>query len=168
MARPGNLEFLRQVALFKDLSEPHLATLALRLRERRLKKGEIVFREGDPGQELFLIREGGVVISKPVIGRVEQVLARLGPAEFFGEMSLFDPYPRSATAQAETDTVLLCLDRENLQRLIEADPSASAAFFHQMVRVFFRRLRETSNLVAEVTRWGLEATGLDAEHKFPG
>lgn len=167
MTKPAALDFLRQVALFREIGESNLAALSLRFREQRLRKGEVLFRDGDPGQELFVIREGSVVVSKPVLGRIEQVLARLGPGDFFGEMSLFDRSPRSATVQAETETVLLCLDRENLNQLIEVSPSAAAAFFYQLVQVFIKRLRETGSLVAEVTRWGLEATGLDVEHKFP-
>lgn len=157
--------FLKTVSVFKDLAEPHLVALALRLRERPLKKGEVLFREGDKGEELYLIREGTVVISKPVLGRVEQVLARMGAGDFFGEMSLFDQAPRSATIQAETDALLLCLDRESLHQFIEISPRAAAAFFFEMVKVFTTRLRESGNLVAEVTRWGLEATGLDFESK---
>lgn len=167
MPTPEAVAFLKTVAVFKDLAEPHLAALALRLRERRLQKGEVLFREGDRGDELYLIRAGTVVISKPVLGRVEQVLARLGPGEFFGEMSLFDQAPRSATVQAETDALLLCLDRQSLQRFVEASPRAAAAFFFQMVQVFTARLRESGNLVAEVTRWGLEATGLDLDSGPP-
>ncbi len=168
MTKVAPLDFLHQVAIFKEITEPHLVALALRFREQRLRKGEVLFREGDPGQELFVIREGSVVISKPVLGRVEQVLARLGPGDFFGEMSLFDRAPRSASVQAETETLLLCLDRENLLQLIEVSPPAAAAFFYQLAQVFIKRLRDTGTLVAEVTRWGLEATGLDVEHKFPG
>ncbi|MBI4589909.1 MAG: cyclic nucleotide-binding domain-containing protein [Candidatus Rokubacteria bacterium] len=168
MPKADAVAFLRSVSVFKDLAEPHLVALALRLQPRRLTKGEVLFREGDKGEELYLIREGTVVVSKPVIGRVEQVLARMGPGEFFGEMSLFDRAPRSATIQAETDALLLCLDRESLQQLVEISPRAAAAFFFQMVQVFVSRLRESGNLVAEVTRWGLEATGLDLDSKFPG
>jgi len=168
LKKAADIEFLRTMVLFKDLAEPHLAALSLRLRERRLGKGEVLFREGDPGRELFLIREGSVVISKPVMGRVEQVLARMGPGEFFGEMSLFDESTRSATVQAETKTVLLSLDREKLQELIEMNPQAAAAFFYRLVQVLIRRIRETGNLVAEVTRWGLEATGLDVDYRLPG
>ncbi|MFQ5829965.1 MAG: cyclic nucleotide-binding domain-containing protein [Candidatus Methylomirabilia bacterium] len=168
MARPDDLQFLRQVSLFKEIAPGDLEALANRLKSRRLRKGEVLFRQGDPGQELFLIREGSVVISKPVMGRVEQVLARLGQGDFFGEMSLFDRSPRSATVQAETASVLLCLDGENLHQLIEANPSAAAAFFYRLVQVFIQRLKETDDLVAEVTRWGLEATGLDIEHKLSG
>ncbi len=167
MPKAADLDFLRQVILFRDLADSHLEELSLRLQERQLNKGEVLFHDGDPGDELFLVREGSVVISKPVLGRVEQVLARIGPGDFFGEMSLFDQAPRSATVQAETETVLLCLDRENLHQLIEARPEAAAAFFYSLAQVFIRRLRETGNLVAEVTRWGLEATGLDVDYKFP-
>ncbi len=168
MPKADDVPFLRTVSVFKDLAEPHLVALALRLRERTLKKGEVLFREGDKGNEMFLIREGTIVISKPVLGRVEQVLARMGRGEFFGEMSLFDQSPRSATIQAETDTLLLYLDRESLHQFIEISPRAAAAFFFQMVQVFVARLRESGNLVAEVTRWGLEATGLDLDSKLPG
>lgn len=168
MATADHVAFLRTVAVFKDLAEPHLAALSLSLRERRLRKGEVLFRQGDQGNEMYLIRGGTIVISKPVIGRVEQVLARIGPGDFFGEMSLFDQAPRSATIQAETDALLLYLDRESLHQFVEISPRAAAAFFFQMVRVFVARLRESGNLVAEVTRWGLEATGLDVDSKLPG
>lgn len=161
----ATVAFLRTVSVFGELAEPHLLALTPRLRERKLKKGEVLFREGDPGQEMFIIRSGRVIISKPVTGRVEQVLAREEAGDFFGEMSLFDEAPRSATIQADIETVLLCLDRQSLQQFVELSPRAAAAFFQAMVRVFIRRLRESGNLVAEVTRWGLEATGLDVESR---
>jgi len=165
VASPTVVSFLRSVSLFKDLAEPHLVSLAPRLRERKLKKGEVLFREGDPGQEMFLIRSGSIIISKPITGRVEQVLARMGAGEFFGEMSLFDQAPRSATVQADVETALLCLDRDSLQQFVEVSPRAAAAFFGTLVRTFIQRLRASGDLVAEVTRWGLEATGLDVENR---
>jgi CRP-like cAMP-binding protein len=106
------------------------------------------------------------VVSKPVTGRVEQVLSRLAAGEVFGEMSVFgDERRRSATCQAELDTMLYSLDRDSLNRFVTGSPLAAAKFFQQMAQVAFQRLRDSSDLVAEVTRWGLEATGLDIEHK---
>lgn len=163
MAKSADPVFLRTVLLFKELSEPDLTALALSFRDRRVKKGEVLFKEGDLGHELYLIREGTIIVSKPVTGRVEQVLARLGIGEIFGEMSLFDESARSATVQAEVESVLYCLDRDGLRRLIETRPHAAAAFLFRLVQVFVSRLRATSDLVAEVTRWGLEATGVDLE-----
>ena len=157
--------FLRQVRLFKDIAEPELATLAQSLRERPLRRGQVLLREGDVGEEMFIVLRGSLVISKPVTGRVEQVLARAGPGDFFGEMSLFDRAPRSATIQADSDAILLALDREAMRRLTEVSPRAAAAFFHALVQVFIERLRASGDLVAEVTRWGLEATGLDLDSR---
>ena len=166
MASLPEIGFLRRVLYFKDVEEAVLLALWPSFRERRLKKGDVLFRAGDPGEELYLIREGSIVVSKPVTGRVEQVLSRLASGEVFGEMSVFgDERRRSATCQAEIDSMLYSLDRDSLNRFVAGSPLAAAKFFQQMAQVAFQRLRDSSDLVAEVTRWGLEATGLDIEHK---
>jgi CRP/FNR family transcriptional regulator len=166
VATRPDVRFLRQVPIFKDVDEQVLQALWPSLHERRLRKSEVLFRVDEPGDELFLIYTGAVVVSKPVTGRVEQVLSRLGPGEVFGEMSVFgDERRRSATIQAEVDTLLLGLHRDNQNHFIESSPRDAAKFFLEMVRFTFKRLRDASDLVAEVTRWGLEATGLDVEHR---
>jgi CRP/FNR family transcriptional regulator, cyclic AMP receptor protein len=157
------LAFLREVRLFKDIGDTELVALGASMRDRALKRGQVLCREGDPGEEMFVVRRGSFVISKPVTGRVEQVLARIGPGDFLGEMSLFARAPRSATVQADTDAALLVLDRAALTRMTEQNPRAAAAFFYALVQVFIERLRASGDLVAEVTRWGLEATGLDMD-----
>jgi CRP/FNR family cyclic AMP-dependent transcriptional regulator len=168
VAKSADFRFLREVLLFKDIAEDEEAAVWARLQERRLRRGDVLFREGEKGKELFIIRSGAVIVSKHVKGRVEQVLARLGPGDFFGEMSLFDDQPRSATIQAETETIMYGLDRSSLDHLIEQNPRAATAFFTQVVLVLVKRLRDSSDLVAEVTRWGLEATGLDVERPATG
>jgi CRP/FNR family transcriptional regulator, cyclic AMP receptor protein len=157
------LAFLREVRLFKEIDGPELTALAESLRERTLRRGQVLLREGEIGEEMFIVVRGSIVISKMVKDRVEQVLARIGPGDFFGEMSLFDRSPRSATVQADSDVTLLALDRAALRRLTEVSPRAAAAFFYALVQVFIERLRASGDLVAEVTRWGLEATGLDVD-----
>jgi CRP-like cAMP-binding protein len=164
VASPSDtLAFLREVRLFKDIETPELTALGLSLRERSLRRGQVLFHEGEMGEEMFVVVRGSIVISKPVKERVEQVLARMGPGDFFGEMSLFDRSPRSATVQADSDVALLALDREALSRLTDLSPRA--AFFYALVQVFIERLRQSGDLVAEVTRWGLEATGLDMDSR---
>ncbi|MBI5628126.1 MAG: cyclic nucleotide-binding domain-containing protein, partial [Candidatus Rokubacteria bacterium] len=66
MAKPADLPFLRQVLLFRDIADPELLAMWPWLQERRLGAGEVLFREGDTGSEMFLIRAGSVVISKRV------------------------------------------------------------------------------------------------------
>lgn len=166
MTTPADIAaFLKTVGLFREFAEPELLALAARMRAMPLRKGQVLFREGADGQEMFVVRRGTMIISKTITGRVEQVLDREEAGSFFGEMSLFDRSPRSATVQAETDAELLVLDRDNLNLLIEVNPRAAAAFFQSLVHVFIARLRTSGNLVAEVTRWGLEATGLDMESR---
>jgi CRP-like cAMP-binding protein len=155
--------FLAEVRLFSHLTLRDREALAASMREQALRKGQVLFRNGDPGEEMFLIRNGTVLISKPVKVTVDQVLARMGAGDFFGEMSLFDRAPRSATVQGETDVRLVVLSRESLRELTATSPHAAAAFFEALVHVFIERLRASGELVAEVTRWGLEATGLDVD-----
>ena len=166
MAGRTDYTFLRQVSLLKEIDDQTLAAFWPNFQERRLRRGEVLFRSGDEGDELFVIVSGNVVVSKPVTGRVEQVLRHLGPGEVFGEMCVFgDERRRSATIQAETEVTVLSLHRDALNRFIESSPREAAKFLLEVIRVAFIRLRDTSDLVAEVTRWGLEATGLDVEHK---
>lgn len=164
---PDVAEFLLEVRLFKSFSDPDRAAVARALREKTVRKAQILFREGDDGDEMFFVRRGALVVSKAVTGSVEQVLARMGPGDFVGEMALFDRAPRSATVQADSssDAALLVLDRGSLEALIEANPRAAASFFRALVQVFIERMRASSDLIAEVTRWGLEATGLDVENR---
>ena len=68
---------------------------------------------------------------------------------------------RSATVQAETETELLVLDRDTLTAVVDQNPQAGLAFFSALVREFSQRLSATDDLVGEVTRWGLEASGFD-------
>lgn len=166
MATPSEIAgFLGDIRLFSRVDFAVREAVAARMIERRMRKGQLLFREGDSGDEMFVVRHGTMLISKRVTGSVDQVLARAPAGDFFGEMALFDRAPRSATLQAETDVTLLVLDRTNLQNLIDANPRAAAAFFFTLVQIFIQRLRESGNLVAEVTRWGLEATGLDVESR---
>src|SRR5260370_3427966 len=121
---------LRRLLLFKDVDEPVLLALCPSFRERRLKKGDVLFRAADPGEELFLIRDGSIVVSKPVTGRVEQVLSRLGAGEAFGEMSLFgDERPRSAPCQAQPDSVPFSLDPHSPNRFAAGTPPPAPQFF---------------------------------------
>jgi hypothetical protein len=155
--------FLATVPLFNAFSREDIGEVAERMKVRRLRKGQVLFAEGDRGEEMFLVQEGRVLISKEVTGNAEEVLAAMEPGDFFGEMNVFAGLPRSATVRAETDAVLLGLDRRSLQQLVERSPRAGLIFFTAMVREFSKRLDRTDSLVAEVTRWGLEATGLDAD-----
>ena len=158
---PATLMFLRDVALFRSMDDAGLAVLAGRLREEVVPAGHTLVREGESGNRMFIIRDGTLIVSKAVSDRVEKVLVHMKHGEFFGEMSLFTRRRRSASVRALTDSVVLALDRDGLAHLIETHPKSALALLSTMVEEFSNRLSNTDEMVAEVTRWGLLATGLE-------
>jgi CRP/FNR family cyclic AMP-dependent transcriptional regulator len=149
--------------LFAYLTSEELDEVVRLVSSVRLKNGGILFREGDEGNELFIVEQGRIAISKIVKGNLEQVLAHMGPGDYFGEMALLEQIPRTATAQAEEETVLLRICREDLFALMERQPKAAAKIMFNLLRTFTNRLQSTNEQLRETVRWGLEATGFQPE-----
>ncbi|HEX8796653.1 MAG TPA: DUF1003 domain-containing protein [Polyangiaceae bacterium] len=143
---------LANIPLFESLDAAELAALAAQLEERRCAKDEVVFRQGDPGDRLFIIRDGAVVISHGE-GKARVDLATLSNGQYFGELSLFDGEARSATATARRDTTLLVLPRADFQGFLERTPRAAPSIMSEMAA----RMRQTNELMArQVSRNVLE------------
>ncbi len=104
---PAGLDLLRQVSIFSPLPEPIIERLARALVPVEARAGEVVMTEGDEGDRVFVIETGSVVVSKN--GRF---VARLGPADFVGEIALLRNVPRTATVTAETDVRMYALERD--------------------------------------------------------
>ena len=164
MANAADLvAFLREVRLFRDIPTPDLMALAGTLRERDLRRRQILFREGDRGDEMFIVRRGTMLISKAVTGKVEQVLVRVERRRLFRRD---EPVRRIAALRHRPgrDGRRAAGPRTRQPARDDRDgAAAAAAFFYAMVQVFMDRLRRSTQQVAEATRWGLEATGLDVE-----
>ena len=159
-------EFLRTVRPLARFPDADLADLATPMRERWIRAGQILAYEGRPGTEMYFVQAGSLAIVKGVTSGVEgleQVVARIPPSEFVGEMALFDRRPRSATIRAETDAHLLVFDRKAVQTLIDVNPAVAAAFLRALSEEFIARLRRSNQLIAELTCAVLEATGFKVE-----
>jgi CRP-like cAMP-binding protein len=152
-------EFLRNVSLFQDLDDQSLCSLPSLLVRKRIRARTVIFREMDESDALYIIEHGQVVVSKNVRADVDIVLTRFYAGDFFGEMGLFDAGPRSASAQAEVDTVLWMLARKAFQQIFSDHPEIAARICYRLVTVFIQRLRATNEQAREALRWGLEATG---------
>lgn len=113
------------------------------MREKAFAPGEVIFREGDEGNEAFRILEGRIEISIHVGGQGNVALGHLVPGDIFGEMALLDDKPRSATARALEPTRLHVMNVEEFNDLFLSDPSALAPFLSS----FFERLRNTNELL---------------------
>ena len=112
---------------------------------RRYEDGEIVVRQGDPGDCLFVVQDGEVEILVRD-GDTEVVLRSAGRNEVLGEMAIFEHRPRSATIRAKGPARLLTLDKRNFLRRINEDPSLA----FRMIETMSRRVRELSRVVVEL------------------
>jgi CRP-like cAMP-binding protein len=139
-----------KIRLFREqgLSRKELMTLATFSREKRFAAGASIFQEGDEGNEMFVILEGRVMISKYIPGGGEEALAILGRGEFFGEMALIDRAPRSADARAfGAPVTVLSLDEATVEQLLTMDAAAALEFLQLLCRLITQRLREIDEKV---------------------
>ena len=147
------LELLQLVPLFRDLSVDDLVALSRALQPVHLSPGMVVIREGDPGNALYLIREGEVSVIKHAGRKQEHLLARLGRGEFIGEMALIDHAPRSASVRAESEADLFSLEGARFTRLMERRPTLPLT----VCRVLVQRINELeSRLIENQRRSALE------------
>jgi CRP/FNR family transcriptional regulator, cyclic AMP receptor protein len=147
-------EALSKINLFRGLAKPGLAQLAAIAREESHGVGTIVFKEGDPGDKLYLILEGKVRISREVSGMGEEALAILGPGDAFGEMSLIDDFPRSADARVHERCVLLALSKDAMEDLLFLQKELAYEILWNFVKTLSSRLRETNDKMTFLSATG--------------
>lgn len=133
---------LESIALFRSLNQEELQTLKFISQERRLAPGQEIFREGNPGDGVYFVKDGLVEISSIVGGGNRHVFSRLGPGEIFGEMAVIEQRPRSATATAVGDAEVYFIPRGEMLSLIERSPILSFNLLQQISH----RLREFNQL----------------------
>ena len=111
-----------------------------------LARGQTAFHEGEPGDRLYVIGSGKVKLGRRSNDGRENLLSILGPAEMFGELSLFDPGPRTATATAVSDTVLYELSHTEMISWLEQYPAVAK----HLLEALARRLRRTNEALADL------------------
>jgi CRP-like cAMP-binding protein len=107
---------------------------------KRFAAGTVLFREGDKGEEMFILQSGKVKISKKIRG-VEKTLATLEKGEFFGEMAILNDKPRSATAETIEDCDMLVIDRKTFETLLRSNVEIAIRFIKRIAD----RLREAND-----------------------
>ena len=150
-------ELLGHIQLFESLTAEDLDALAKRIEVEEHPENSVIFAQGDKGSALYLIEDGAVEIAYGE-GRGRVVLSTLFSGQYFGELSLFDGAPRSATATAIKKTRLMRLDRDDLVDYVNKNPAAALRIIAEMSE----RLRQTNELMSrQVSRDVLEE---EAEH----
>jgi CRP-like cAMP-binding protein len=139
-----DLAFFNTVTLFRDVPADELRAICKIVRYERFKAGALILREGDPTNDILIVRDGTVSVFMSREGkRIE--ITRIGPTSYFGEMSVFDDYPRSANVEAITDVVACRIDRDPFRAFIRTNPAA----LFQMCTVFSHRLRNTNSALSK-------------------
>src|SRR5712692_1552811 len=133
-------DLLRTMDIFEALASEELESIAQLLRERRLAESEVLCRQGDPGDALFIVTGGRIRLSTTDPSGNEKILTYFTDGQFFGEMSLLTGSPRSATASAETDSQVLVLDKHSFDQLL----AGHAQIMREMLKVVSQRTLQTN------------------------
>jgi CRP/FNR family cyclic AMP-dependent transcriptional regulator len=141
-----DIDVVRQAPLFAALNDEAADALMASMTPSHLERSEILFREGDGGDRLYVIREGKIKLGRTSVDGRENLLAILGPGEMFGELSLFDPGPRTATATAVAETQLIALGHDDLTSFLSGRPAVAA----NLLAALARRLRRTNEALADL------------------
>jgi len=137
---------IRSAPLFSALNDEEAASLRASMTQVKVSKGHTLFKEGDEGDRLYVVLEGKLKLGTTSIDGRENLLSILGPGEMFGELSLFDPEPRTATATAVTDAKLLALAHDQVIGLVTRHPQASL----ELLRRLAQRLRKSNEILADL------------------
>jgi len=135
---------LRQTSIFGDLDDGEIAQVAEICHQQTYDMGQHIFREGEPGNRLFLVVEGRVRISRDIPGSGEEALSVLQPGACFGEMAVFDRTTRSTDAIADITCRLATINRPEFEMLIDFNRDLGYKVLRSMVRLLSTRLRATN------------------------
>ncbi len=137
---------LRKAGLFQGVDAEDIEALAGEFEIFDAPRGQVLFTEGEPGDSLYIVLSGKVKLGRRASDGRENLVAVMGPSDQFGELSLFDPGPRTATAVVVTDGRIARLPKQALQKWVQERPQIAM----QLLRVVARRLRRTNTMLADL------------------
>jgi len=138
------LSFLRDSPLFRSLSKRELRSIAAIVHKRSYQEGEYVFRKGQPGAAMFIIRSGEVEVIDHDGPDHDTTIATLGPDAFFGELALLDDSPRSASVKARVSAEICAFFRTDLERVLAASPLIGLQVYRALALIIGGRLKKTN------------------------
>jgi len=139
-------DVLRRAPLFNALDDDSAAALQAGVTIVQLARAERLFEEGASGDQLYVILDGKIKLTRAAADGRENLLSVLGPGEMFGELSLFDPRPRTASAVAVTDSSLAALAHANLRNWLTGRPDVAL----HLLQALAQRLRRANDVMADL------------------
>jgi len=137
---------LSRAPLFETLDDEGARALRAGVADIQLARGDRLFDEGDAGDQLYVVLDGKIKLTRTASDGRENLLSVLGPGEMFGELSLFDPRPRTASAVAVTDSRLAGLGHDYLRQWLTGRPDVAL----HLLRALAQRLRRTNDVMADL------------------
>jgi len=138
------LDFLDASPLFAALSKRELRSLAAIVHQRSYQEGEFVFRKGQPGAAMFIIKSGMVNVIDHRNDNRETIIATLQAEDFFGELALLDDTPRSASALATTTSEIYAFSRADLDNLLTSFPQIGMRIYRALAIIIGTRLKDAN------------------------
>lgn len=148
---------LKNISIFSELSISTLDRIASEMKQREYSSGDLIFREGDPGDELFVILKGGVSIFLLNKDGGEVVLSEMTEGNFFGEMSIIELAPRSANCRVIEDAVFLVMHVDDFMRIMHTMPDCAVDIMNRMLSITVQRLMNVGAFVTQMVQWGAES-----------
>lgn len=142
----GVQDTLARAGIFQGVDPDAVAALINDMDTVDFPKGTTIFDEGEPGDRLYIIVEGKIKLARHAPDGRENLLSVMGPSDTFGELSIFDPGPRTSSAVCVTDVTCATMDSTMLREWIDNHPEIS----QQLLRVLARRLRRTNASLADL------------------
>jgi len=139
-------QVLARAGIFQGVAPTAVSAAIKDLRRAEFPSGRTIYAQGDPGDDLYIIVEGRVKIGRRTVDGGVNLLTIMGPSDMFGELSIFDPGPRTLSAIAISHVRVVTMDRDALRRWIADRPEITV----QLLRVLARRLRRTNNDLADL------------------
>ncbi|MCT1451647.1 MULTISPECIES: CRP-like cAMP-activated global transcriptional regulator GlxR [unclassified Corynebacterium] len=139
-------ETLARAGIFQGVDPDAVINLISQMQTESFPRGTTIFDEGEPGDTLYIIVEGKVKLARHAPDGRENLLSVMGPSDMFGELSIFDPGPRTSSAVCVTEVQAATMDSEMLRTWINDHPEIS----QQLLRVLARRLRRTNASLADL------------------
>lgn len=153
----SKIKLLRSVDIFSSLQLFELKMLAAYLNDFTVNAGDVICRQGDPGEELYIIESGEMGVIIRIADGSEKEIVTLKSGDFFGEMSIFDNSPRSATCRAKANSTLLKLRKEDFIKLMEQSPDTAITIMKNMLNITSDRIDNSGKFLSEMVKWGNDA-----------
>ncbi|BBB33210.1 CRP/FNR family transcriptional regulator, anaerobic regulatory protein [Thermotomaculum hydrothermale] len=156
MSEVNAIEILKKIYVFEDLNHEQLEKVAQLLKPVKAKEGKTIIKENTKGDDIFIILDGQVRVSRFINGK-EEAITFLNPGDIFGEMAILGKQERSATVIAHTDLIMFKFKGKEFKSLLDSDINLGFFVYRKMAQTLAKRLKELDkryhDILALVSMW---------------